>query len=65
MVDDGKIPSFPVGKGKKVDPLDAIVHVLAGKEGVSREEFWRTLGEAVPDLARAHYAAILTLQAAA
>lgn len=65
MIDSGIIPSIPVGKRRKVDPVDAIVHLLAGREGVSTEEYWRIHGQAVPELARECYHRILTMQAGA
>lgn len=65
MIDSGEIPSVPVGKRRKVDPLDAIVHLLAGREGVTTEEYWQLHGQAVPDLARECYHRIRTMQAGA
>lgn len=64
MVDDGTIPSVPVGAGKRVDPMVACVHVLAANEGVTPEEFHEIHGEAVPHLVRDYYRAIRVLQAA-
>ena len=65
LVDDGTIPSFPVGKRKYVDPLDAIVYKLSGKEGVSAEEYWARHGDAVVDHARRYFWQIVRLQGAA
>lgn len=65
MVDTGVIPSVPVGKRRKVDPIDAIVHLLAGREGVTTEEYWALHGQAVPELARECYHRIRTMQAGA
>lgn len=63
MIDDETIPSIPVGKSRKVDPIDLIVHELAGREGISRVEYWVRHGEAVAELARTHYVRIRKLQA--
>lgn len=65
MVDDGTIPSVPVGRRKMVDPLDLIVHILAGREGCTAKAFWEKHGEAVPELAREHYTRIRKLLASA
>lgn len=65
LVRDGTIPSVPVGRRRLVDPLDAIVHVLAGREGCTAKEYWEKHGEAVPELARGHYTRIMKLKAGA
>lgn len=51
LLRDGVIPSVAVGCVTKIDPLDLAVHVLAGRDGISAEEYWRRHGEATPDLA--------------
>lgn len=49
MVDDSTIPSVRVGKRRHVDPIDAAVHVLADREGITAGEYWRIHGEATVD----------------
>ncbi len=49
MVDDGTIPSVRVGKRRHVDPIDAVVYVLAEREKVTTEDYWRRHGEATAD----------------
>lgn len=56
MIDDGVIPSVRVGKRRHVDPLDAVVHVLADREGVSAAEFWRAHGIATSERVRDYLA---------
>ena len=52
MVKDGTIPSVPMGKRRHVDPMDAVVHVLAGREGVTAAAYWERHGEATADHVR-------------
>lgn len=56
------LPWVRVGHQWKVDPLDLIVHVLAGREGVSAEDYWERHGEAVPEHARRYIARIRKLE---
>jgi hypothetical protein len=58
LVDRREIPSVPVGGRQKVDPMDAAVHVLAGREGMSAEEYWDRHGEATADHVRRYVARI-------
>ena len=64
MVRDGTIPSVPVGKRLKVDPMDAVVHVLAGREGITSAEYWEKHGEATAEHVRRHVARLRRVQAA-
>lgn len=45
MVERKEIPSVQVGRRRRVDPVDAAVYVLAGREGCTVEEYWRRHGE--------------------
>lgn len=60
----GVLPGVQVGAETKIDPLDLAVHVLAAREKVSREEYWRRHGEATPEHAWRYVARIRKLQAA-
>jgi excisionase family DNA binding protein len=64
MVDDGTIPSIRVGKRRHVDPIDAAVHVLAEREGVTASAFWEKHGDAVADHVRRYVARIRRVTAA-
>jgi len=64
MVDDGMIPSVRVGKRRHVDPIDAAVHVLADREGITAAQFWALNGDGVADLVRRYIARIRKVQAA-
>lgn len=64
MVADGTIPSVPVGKRRQVDPLDAVVHVLAGREGITAAAYWERHGEQTAELARKYIARIRRVLAA-
>jgi excisionase family DNA binding protein len=64
MVEDRIIPSVPVGRQRKLDPIDVAVHILAGREDLSAAEFWRTHGEATPDLARRYVDRIIRARGA-
>lgn len=65
MIDGGEIPSIPVGKRRKVDPIDAVVHLLAGREKITPAEFWELHGQAVAELVREHYGRIRVVLAGA
>jgi hypothetical protein len=52
IVERGEVASVPVGRRKRIDPIDAAVFVLAGREGVSFAEFWKVHGEATEERAR-------------
>lgn len=65
MVDRGDIPSVPVGGRKKVDPMDAAVHVLAGREGLTATAYWERHGEATADHVRRYVARIRKIMAGA
>lgn len=45
MIEEGLIPSVTVGARKKIDPVDAGVYVLAGREGCEPPEYWERYGE--------------------
>lgn len=64
MVDDGVVPSVRVGKRRHIDPIDAIVHVLADREGVTAADYWRIHGEATADHARRFIVRVRKVQAA-
>ena len=57
----GILPGVPVGGTTKFDPLDLAVHVLAGREGVSREVYWERHGDATPENARRYVTRIRKL----
>jgi len=52
MVERGEIPSVPVGRRRRIDPIDAAVYVLAGRDGVAFGDFWKLHGEATEEHAR-------------
>jgi hypothetical protein len=59
LVDDGVIPSTRVGGRSKVDPMDAAVHLLAGREGLftsaghpDHAAYWTRHGEATAEHVR-------------
>jgi hypothetical protein len=65
IVDRGRIPSVLVGGRKKVDPMDAAVYFLAGREGIHTPEghpdvlaYWERHGDATPDRIRRYVARI-------
>lgn len=65
MLDSGVIPSVPVGKRRKVDPIHAVAHLLAGEEGFdSARPWWDKHGEACIELIRVRYHRIRKVQAA-
>lgn len=64
MVDEGVIPSIRVGKRRHVDPIDAVVHVLADREGISAADYWERHGEATADHVRRYVARIRKMPAA-
>lgn len=64
MVQAGAIPSVGVGKRRQVDPMDAVVYVLAEREGVTAAEYWRVHGEAVAEHVRRYIARIRRVTAA-
>lgn len=64
MVADRIIPSVGVGKRRQVDPMDAVVHVLAEREGVTAAAYWERHGEATADHVRRYVARIRKVQAA-
>lgn len=66
LIRERKIPSVPVGKKmRRVDPYDAIVYLLAHREGTTVAAFCERHGEAVVELVREHYARIRKMQASA
>lgn len=58
MVEDGTIPSVPIGARRHVDPVDAVVHVLAGREGITAAAFWERHGEHTAELAKKYLARV-------
>lgn len=64
MIRDGDLPSVPVGKHRKVDPIDLAVHVLAGREEITPEEYWKKHGDATPELARRYFRSVRRFTAA-
>jgi excisionase family DNA binding protein len=40
LIDRGILPGVRVGRLWRVDPIDLAVHVLAEREGITREEYW-------------------------
>lgn len=64
MVDQGVIPSVRVGKRRHVDPIDAVVHVLAEREGLTPQAYWERHGESTSEHVRRYVARIRRVQAA-
>ena len=65
LIDSGAIPSVPVGKTRrKVDPIDAVVHILAGREGLTPTEYWRVHGDQTPEYVRKYIARVRKVLAA-
>lgn len=64
MVQDKTIPSVGVGKRRQIDPMDAVVHVLAEREGITAAAYWERHGEATADHVRKYVARIRRVQAA-
>jgi hypothetical protein len=65
MVEADVVPWVRVGGRKKVDPMDAAVHVLASREGIRRPDgypdiaaYWLRHGEATADYVRRYVARI-------
>jgi len=52
MIERGLLPATKVGARWKLDPLDVVVHIMAGREGMTGAEYWAEHGEAVPERAR-------------
>jgi excisionase family DNA binding protein len=64
MVDAGTIPSVRIGARRHVDPVDAVVYVLAEREGITAAQFWAVNGsEQTVELVRKHVARIRRLVA--
>lgn len=61
LVKDGTLPGIQVGADIKLDPIDLAVHVLAGRERLGREAYWKKHGEATPEHARRYVARIRKL----
>lgn len=64
MVAEGVIPSVVVGQRRHVDPIDVVVHVLAGREGIPASVYWDRHGEATTDHVRRYIARIRKVLAA-
>lgn len=64
MIKAGTIPSVKVGERRHVDPMDAVVHVLAEREGITAAAYWERHGEATADHVRRYIARIRKVQAA-
>lgn len=58
MVDSKAIPSVRVGQRRMVDPMDAVVYVLAEREGITAAAYWELHGEQTAELARKYVARI-------
>lgn len=72
LVDKQIIPSTRVGGRDKCDPVDVVVHLLAGREGMKRSDgqvdaaaYWLRHGEAVAEHVRRYIGRIRKLQGAA
>lgn len=52
LIKAGTLPGVRVGDMVKLDPIDLAVHVLASREGVDREEYWRRHGQQTAEHAR-------------
>ena len=72
IVEKGLVPSTLVGGRKKVDPMDAAVYVLAGREGLCTPDgnpdgaaYWERHGEAAAEHVRRYVARIRRVQGAA
>lgn len=60
---DKAIPWVMVGSQYRVDPLDLAVYFLAGRDGISADEYWELHGEATPEYARRYFRRIMKLLA--
>lgn len=63
MVDEKVIPSVRVGQRRHVDPMDAVVHVLADREGITAAQWWSLYGEQGVELVKRHVTRIRKLVA--
>lgn len=64
MVEDGTLPSVPVGKRRFVDPVDLAVHVLAGREGIAAAAYWERHGDQTIEYVRKYIQRIRRVTAA-
>ena len=64
IVERGEVHSVPVGRRRKIDPIDAAVYVLAGREGCTTDEYWKRHGKATAERARDYVRSLKAFHAA-